>query len=75
MADEVQPGQARGLKLATGLSEAIFKSTRPKTIVVGPDAFAMDRGEDGFGDDPDFVETVYDARTSATTCPSPPRSG
>ena len=56
--DQAHP--ERGSRLATGLSEAVFKSSRPKTIVVGPDAFALDRGSQGFGDDGRLIETVYD---------------
>lgn len=47
-------------RLASGLSTTIFQSSRPKTIVVGPDAFAIDSGDPGFSDDTGAVLTVYD---------------
>lgn len=47
-------------RLANGLSTTIFQSSRPKTIVVGPDAFAIDRDDPGYSDDGHEVVTVYD---------------
>ncbi|MEL7022286.1 MAG: toll/interleukin-1 receptor domain-containing protein [Pseudomonadota bacterium] len=41
------------------IAEVIFNNRKSRTLVIGPDAFAVDRGELGFHDDKDF-ETVYD---------------